>query len=318
MITRIWKMRFSTGVRFGTGGLSKGSFTMMADTVFSALCIEAAARKNGSLEKLVATVEADDFRISDLMPYIQDRYYLPKPMCDLPLAENSDSVKKKAMKKLTYVPADELTEFLKGTLNVEKESDYFRHQLGRSQLVQKAVITRAENNEVGSKEEDTKPYGAQVYSFEEGSGLYLLALAKTEEILEFVEDLLRSLGVTGIGGKISAGYGKFDLVSEEVPATLQERCTLDNYNSFMSLSCCLPKEQDLEQSLEGARYRLERRGGFVQSEEYAATPRKKREVFFMKAGSSFSFPFSGSILDVSEGGAHPVYRYAKPLWLGLK
>ena len=44
---------------------------------------------------------------------------------------------------------------------------------------------------------------------------------------------------------------------------------------------------------------------------------KKKELYSFKAGSCFSHKFDGHIFDLSEGGNHPVYRYAKPLMMGV-
>ena len=62
---------------------------------------------------------------------------------------------------------------------------------------------------------------------------------------------------------------------------------------------------------------LIKRSGFISSQTYADTFRKKKELYCFKAGSCFSHKFDGDIFDLSEGGNHPVYRYAKPLMMGV-
>ena len=83
----------------------------------------------------------------------------------------------------------------------------------------------------------------------------------------------------------------------------------------MLLSSALPKQEELNQALEGANYLLQKRSGFVSSVTYADEQRKKRDLYTMQAGSCFQHPFQGDIYDVGRGGAHPVYRYAKALFL---
>ena len=46
--------------------------------------------------------------------------------------------------------------------------------------------------------------------------------------------------------------------------------------------------------------------------------RRKKDLYVFNSGSTFTEKFEGDICDVSSGGAHPVYRYAKPLWLGVE
>ena len=68
-----------------------------------------------------------------------------------------------------------------------------------------------------------------------------------------------------------------------------------------------------EAALEQAHYLLVKRSGFVASETYAKEQLRKRDLYVMQAGSCFRTRFEGDVYDVSDGGSHPVYRYAKPL-----
>ena len=85
----------------------------------------------------------------------------------------------------------------------------------------------------------------------------------------------------------------------------------------MLLSSALPREDELTDALlEGARYHLVRKGGFVQSASHAPTPRKKRSLCLFSSGSVFEGCFEGDVLDVNATlGAHPVYRYARAMWM---
>ena len=131
-----------------------------------------------------------------------------------------------------------------------------------------------------------------------------------------METLLEALSYTGIGGKKSSGMGKFVLKYGKMP---------DDYIKYMGkksdknilLSVALPKEEELSVVLEGASYQLEKRTGFVASTGYADEWRKKKELYVFSAGSCFEKSFAGDIYDVSDGGNHPVYRYAKALFMGV-
>ena len=79
----------------------------------------------------------------------------------------------------------------------------------------------------------------------------------------------------------------------------------------------LPQKDELTQALEGSTYLLAKRSGFVASDTYAEEQRRKRDLYVFVAGSCFKNRFSGDIYDVSAGGGHAVYRYAKPLFMGV-
>lgn len=85
----------------------------------------------------------------------------------------------------------------------------------------------------------------------------------------------------------------------------------------MTLSCALPQDNELAFALDGAAYQIVKRSGFIDSVHYAKEQRKHRVLYVLAAGSCFRNKFDGDIYDISNGGNHPVYRYAKPLFLGV-
>lgn len=87
----------------------------------------------------------------------------------------------------------------------------------------------------------------------------------------------------------------------------------------MTLSVSLPREEELETALAGAEYLLLKRSGFVASERYAPEQMRKKDLYVFQAGSCFPEKFHGDIYDVSDTcGRHPVYRYAKPMWMEVQ
>ena len=69
--------------------------------------------------------------------------------------------------------------------------------------------------------------------------------------------------------------------------------------------------------MEGARYLLLKRSGFIASASYAPELRRKQDFCAFCAGSCFEKRFKGDLFDVGGSGAHPVYRYAAALWMEL-
>ncbi|WP_240624918.1 type III-A CRISPR-associated RAMP protein Csm4 [Staphylococcus debuckii] len=77
----------------------------------------------------------------------------------------------------------------------------------------------------------------------------------------------------------------------------------------------MAEENNLKTILENARYLLKKKSGFIQSADFTNTLVKKKDFYSFSAGSVFKHPFSGAIFDVGENGKHPVYRYAKAMWI---
>lgn len=305
MAAQMVKLTFQAPVHFGGGRLSDGEYTCDAATLFSALFIE--ALKAGCADELLAAAKSGDLSISDAFPYIGERLYVPKPMAcvserAVSSTESGDSRARKANKALKYIPADKLGDFLGGSFDFVGELEWFNN--GASFLRTKVNLTR-------STSEDAEPYHVGGYRFAPECGLFFLVNGKYD-----VRPLMEQLSYSGIGGKRSSGYGRFTFeIREDVPLRLVDESSFGK--RAMLLSSALPREDELTDSLlEGARYHLVRKGGFVQSTSHAPTPRKKRGLCLFASGSVFERCFEGDVFDVNATpGAHPVYRYARAMWM---
>lgn len=296
----IYKFDFQTGVHFGTGMLNSSTYTFQADQLFSALYIEAI--KMGESERFYEMTKTGRLLFSDAFPYINQQYMIPKPMVYVEPAERGKSEQKKAYKKLNFFPVECLTQFLTGTMKV---SDDPLQNVGH--FVQQTMAGVR-------KEEDTLPFRVGTFYFKERCGLYIIVAHHGSAEKELVETLLEALSYTGIGGKKSSGLGKFVLKHGKMPDDYI-KCMGKKSDKNILLSVALPKEEELSMALEGASYQLEKRTGFVASTDYADEWRKKKELYVFSAGSCFEKSFTGDIYDVSDGGNHPVYRYAKALFM---
>lgn len=298
----VYKLDFHTGVHFGSGMLSGSDYTFCADTLFSALYLE--AMKIGNAELLYQWAKSGKLLLSDAFPYQEDCYFIPKPMLYIEPKDKGDSSTKKKFKKLRYLPIDSLNDFLQGNLD-EEVWELGEFGTGSSQVMA-SVRT----------EEDTLPFVVGDFCFYSGCGLYLILGYENEEQKELLDELLENLSYTGIGGKRSSGKGKFTLKVSRGAEHLLERVNR-TAEWHMLLSSALPTDEELEHVLEGASYLLQKRSGFVYSQTFAEEQMRKRDLYTMQAGSCFRQTFQGDIYDVGEGGTHPVYRYAKAMFLGV-
>lgn len=300
---KIYKLSFTTPVHFGTGVLNESAISFCADTLFSALYIE--AMKLDMADSLYSAVIEGQLLISDAFPYMNKQYFLPKPMLYIEPKEQGNSTIKKQYKKLKYIPVEEIGNFLAGSLNPQNCSI---QDLGKEYSQVMAAVRR--------EEEDALPYRVGNYLFNNDCGLYVIAAVENDEVGYLLDDLFDSLSYSGIGGKRGSGKGRFVLKQGNMDASLQSM--LDKKTDrYMLISSALPAEDELETALDGASYLVQKRSGFVYSPNYADEEMKKRDLYTMQAGSCFKAKFSGDIYDVNEGGNHPVYRYAKGMFLGV-
>lgn len=325
MAKQIYYLRFTTPFRFGgDGSLDSATITCHGDTLFSAMVIEW-LRLFGAdcLAELIKAVESNRFVLSDLLPYQEETLYLVKPVVlkhHQATDKNRDSTSLKAEKKIKYVKAADLAPYFKSCAGgvpflLEKEP-VFAYPVKRVRVGQMNV-------------EKPEPYFIAACSFYENCGLYLIAEVP-EELNEKMTMVLESLGETGIGGKKSSGYGKFQLIksvtlvdpapSEQKVLTgdeqLLQSLLTEPGRCYINLAPLLPELTQLDAVKKGS-YQLIRRKGFVYSDSFTTSMVKKKPVTLIDTGGCFSTPLSGRLVNVGEDGSHPVYRNGKSLWLGV-
>lgn len=320
----LFKLSFSAPLHIGDSSSARSletqTLSLCADTVFSAICNTAPE----CAEDFAQKVNAGELLLSDVFPYNGDVLYIPKPYITSSDAaaeqqqnEENSSVKKKKMKKLKYIPVSMLSVFFG---SVEGKNDFDPSKIDNN-FGNENITTRAA---VRSKEE-TLPYSVASFSFKPGCGLYFIVGYKEKDDADKLEKILNALGLGGIGGKVSSGYGKFS-VDEKIGLTNKENQTADagclakmlsvNDGKSILLTAALPRNDELESALEGASYNLIRRGGFVFSDKMKKLVKKDTQFFFA-AGSVFENRFIGAVYNVLENSEHPVYRYSKPIFLGV-
>ena len=333
----LFKLRFTSAVHFGTGGLTTTANTLMADTVFSALCTEA-VKSGQDPAPLVDAVMGGRLRISDALPFIGDRFYVPKPLAEITTDKEVDSSVKKSLKKLSFVPIDGLSAYMSGTMDIDKEARILTGCLGQEYLAEKAAV------ETG---EEARPYAVDLYRYHENSGLYICLGYERNEDHDRFRECLRALSYAGIGGKTSAGYGRFVVEAARPGKQFEERLCggelrgaglsgaelrgedlssaglqcgepQKNWQQYMSLSVAIPAPLEMAGIMDSANIRVVKRSGWVTPASDAEFVRKRRDVYMFAAGSVFGKPFRGCMFDLQEGEGHPVLRYGYPMLVGVK
>ena len=318
--------RFTSPVHFGDaaegGDLGEILSYCRADTFFSALCREAADISQELLACVVEGVQRGKLRFSDLFPWKKGtscyELYLPRPVMNLPHTEQAKTLsyeevreqsgERKKYKKRSFIRASEMESYLQER-NISAQPDFGKEEL------------RTQYNA-----REKRPYGIGAYHFMPDAGLYLI-LSGDEELAEKLELLIKLLGMAGIGGKRSSGFGKY--IFEDDPLDLSDENTYGgddvslykmlcagHSNCYMALSSFLPEKLEVGDMSSGTG-KIIKRGGFAWSREMTG-PAKVSSVYMMASGSCFSKRLEGRIADVNNGSVpHPVYKYGKGLFVGL-
>ena len=320
----LFKLRFTTPVHFGPCDSALSLYTsddhFFADTLFSALC-HTALSLYGEQGVVDICQQARDgaLLLSDSMPWSGNQYYLPKPMITVTQQQELPGSQRKAIKKLKWIPVEALDAF-RDSLHggVSFDPNQYTVSFGYFSEITRACIPRSEQNE-------TLPYQIGIFSFNDNCGLYFIAACQTKAQMEQLEVLVSALGLSGIGGKNSSGYGAFVLeecVVLDHPEELQtkwlgEALRDEDQQQQLLLTTSLPRDEELDACMEDGFFQMVRRGGYVQSATYAASNRKKQTQYFLRAGSLLKKRFCGTVYEIGGQGKHPVYRYSRPVFLGV-
>lgn len=324
----LYQMAFDGPIHFGDssqgGGLERTSWEYPADRLFSSLCCELAQQGyQDRLAELVNLVKQGDFQISDLFPYQlgekeELELFLPVPYTyvirreqykslNMEEARRFSAIRKKT-KQMSFCRISELSECCRCIRQGEMFHPQRQPELGETVI----------NERVNCRGEQSLPYYVAGNVFAQGAGLYLL-VKMPEEWEDFFSRLLQSLGMSGIGGKKSSGYGAFHLADDSLNLVetadfyqdtqiLLEMLTEDS-GKYMSISSLIPEEQDIDSLQEGS-YRLGKSSGFTDGT-------KRNSVYMVKSGACLNKAAVGALMKVGVSEGHDILRYGKGMYVRL-
>lgn len=323
MYYAIFKLNFKTAVHFGEAGvLDVTSSSFMADTLFSALFIE--ALKLNLHEKFYDYVKNHQLNFSDAFPFNDKVYFLPKPLKFLPKTEAkvTDLKDRKLLKKIKFIPCEMFDSFVNGDIDPKEipKTDFFKTHVQTRVAIRHDGLDESTNSSSLSSDNtsnDARPYRVGFCNFRKGTGLYVIVGYNNAEVFSLIKLLFKSLQFSGIGGKRTSGLGKFTVEIDDECKVIKELLQRKS-SSYMTLSICFPLENELQKVIENSSYTLVKRSGFVQSEKYAQEQRRKLNKYLFASGSCFKCCFDGEIINVSsKTDSHNVYRYAIPMFIGV-
>lgn len=314
----IYQLKFTAPVHFGRaeqgGKLERVSLGYSSDTLFSALCHELSTDLT-RLNKFISDAKDKKILLSDLMPYNvvggDNYFFIPKPLIQPPSAEKKKSLAAKKLKGIDYIRASRIAEYITDLKNnidfIAAENEY---NFGEFSLMTRINVRQ----EI--------PYSVGLFAFNPDAGLYGIVYLADDNIDEFME-LIEYLGLSGIGGKRSSGYGKFELYDDAYPLedsfsaddmAINKRINIKNAAYYLALSNVLPNENTLI-ALKHSFYKLQKRSGFIGG---SSQMQKKNSVYMVKAGSCLNARIAGELISLGECDNHEILRYGRGIYLGVE
>lgn len=151
---------------------------------------------------------------------------------------------------------------------------------------------------------------------------------ENEDDMEEMQELITQLGLSGIGGKRSSGYGKFELGEDYIELdaefgiydddiALANMLENESAKLQMSIAPVKPNAEDANVVKEGF-YKLLRRSGFVASNNMEDNM-KRDSVYMLAEGSCFNKRIDGNLVGFTVPGVnHKVYRNGLGMYVGVE
>ena len=324
----LYQLCFDGPVHFGDtslgGGLEQAGWTYTSDTLFSSICTELAGQGEYKLlDDFVNLALEGKILLSDLFPYQlaagdEPQLFLPVPYIymennrkhvSLTLEEAKMlSARRKKSKKQLYCRVSELQPYCDSLRTGTQYEPATVMELGNEFITIK----------VNCRGEQPLPYFVKGNVFQPDVGLYIIARLP-DDFGEMFQNILCFLGLSGIGGKRSSGFGRFHLQAGSIALdAITDKCIdirelykslTSKYKHYMCISSVLPSADELD-AVKAGMYKLRKSSGFSEGV-------KRDSVYMLEAGSCFDCRLQGQLVNLGEQAGHPVWRYGRGLYAGL-
>lgn len=320
----LWCVRLSflDRVHFGSLGVGLESVeeVLHADSLYSALCHAWSAHFGASdLTALIDRFRQEPpFLFSSTSPFINDIFFLSKPMTPPPGFEQAETRLEygKKVKKAAYLTRAHFSAWVQGRpfpfVELEKAAELLQ-QVSHKELIPRVALGR-ENNR-------SEIFHVGVLRFAGNAGLYFLMRLVDETLLPQLRAALSLLGEMGLGGERAYGLGRFTVQIEQADSGWD---FLEGQAGarVLTLSPFCPPASDLDVVDETCSYGLVEKKGWIHS-PFTYQQLKRKTVVMFTAGSVFSCSLKGQVLDVTPAAwdvesSHPVYRFALPFFIPVQ
>lgn len=282
------------------------------------------------------------FRLTSAFPFAGQVLFFPRPMLRPAGLDDADSSLGKALKKISFVSQDIFEALVAGRsvaddLLVETPTEDGKRKMRSELVVQggQAWVTATERAKLAPYldvvtgdlrlwEQGTAPrvtvdrvtnrsqvYAAGRLSFAPGCGLFFLVEYEDTSLRRRLEQALRVLGDTGIGGERSSGHGQFKMEVVERFALIEPSSEVSD--AFTSLATYWPTEPEVMAGiLDRASYGLVNRRGWLGSPE--GMNLRRRGVRMLAEGSVMLREPTGALADVKPLDPAPAINVSHDVW----
>ncbi len=337
------ELQFDHAVHFGSSdaglGIEEVDETCHSDTIFSGIINQLASIEHlisdFCLKKFLEKFDSPTppFRISSFGMVKGADYFLPKPLIEPAIFSSNPLINKyrKEFKRLKWIHLEDFYKWQNNSLLSKDIEDYFTNNDKNTSFYK----TLMKVQHIQDRESDATQiyhsgqlfYGEKIYPF------FLIDFESELLSWEWFRESLQLLGVSGLGGRRSTGYGKFTLRHEPIPIggdesvfpkdvreSTQHRKAINLWTNVLNhqgkgqylFSLLKPKsltETDCE-----AYHLLIRRGWVFSNSSFYQMKRKTVHMF--SEGSIFKKPIEGELLNISPDklpeSHHEIYRYGLP------
>jgi CRISPR-associated protein Csm4 len=317
----VWYVRlfFVDRVHFGSLGVGLESVDeiLHSDSLYSALCHAWSARFGASnLTALLDRFLHDPpFLFSSAFPFLDDTFFLPKPLTPPPGFEQMEMRREHEtrVKEAEYLTREHFSAW------IHDRPFSFEELEQASQRVQcashKTLIPRVA---LGRENNRSEIFHVAILRFARNAGLYFLLRLADETLLPQLRAALALLGEMGLGGERAYGLGRFTVHIERADSTW-DFLEAGEGSRVLTLALFCPPESDLDLVDETCSYGLIERKGWIHS-PFTYRQLKRKTVVMFTAGSVFSRPLQGQVLDVTPAAwdvasSHPIYRFGLPFFV---
>jgi len=287
------KLYFTSPLHVGELGMEDTSSLIHSDTLYSAIY--------QTWLKLFAVKGDLPIIITSAFPFVDEKYYLPKPGLEPPGFEDLEirEIYSKSIKGTSFLSEDIFKKWINGSpvdyKEMEKDIDILNTN------IKKQIRPRVSLDRLSST--SALYHVGEVYFTPKRAGLYFIVNC-TEDIYKKLKAVMRILSEEGLGGERSSGYGRFEvnyINNFIVPEVV-------NGKKYVTLSLYYPySKEEFIGALES--YQVSRRGGWTTGKE-KNYPQKK--VIMFSEGSVFNKEVKGKVVDVASSDIdHPVYKNGK-------
>jgi CRISPR-associated protein Csm4 len=313
----LFKLKFNGPTHFGETGidLENVSERVSSDTLFSGLvnAYSTVSSRKEVTDFLQHFKEKPPFLISSLFIYIDDIYFLPKPLWDNHIDKDFKRRFGKELKRLKWLDLYGFSKWLQGELTeadiesmIETQKKYY--EAFKIDIRPRVTLDRTT--------QQSALYHAGYVYFSKDAGLYGLVAFKESGFINDFERLLRILGEVGLGGERTYGCGTYKVKTYEQVSGTFEKILFGKFSNYIILSLYHPSEREMKELINNVlSYDLIRKRGWITSGRNALPYKRKYAGFFVE-GSVFKEKPLGCLVDVTPDDnnlqkeiGHPVFRY---------